>query len=417
MDKLRIVGGKRLCGTVEIHGAKNAVLPILAACVLPQGPCVVSRCPDILDLQAAADILRCLGCECEKTGSAFAVDASMAKTTEIPPKLMRKMRASVNFLGALLAKHGECTLSLPGGCSLGGRPIDYHISALGGLGVQLEEKGQELHFFWPRPKEGEITLPFPSVGATENVVLAALAVPGTVVLHNAAKEPEVCDLCGFLRAMGAKISGDGTDSIHIEGGKTLFGAAYAVMPDRMEAATYLAMAAACGGKITLQNAKKEHLLPVLQVLETCGCRIGAAYNTVTLEAPQRLRGNVSVETAAYPGFPTDAQAPVMAALLQNCGTAEIRDTVFPARFRHVQQLRKFGADIRLENDRAIVRGVESLRPAHASATDLRGGAGVVIAALQAEGESTVDNMHFVGRGYAGLKENLRLLGAEVSDHF
>lgn len=415
MERLIISGGRPLRGTVEIHGAKNSILPILAASVLCPERCVITRCPDILDVSAALEILGHLGCRAGLVGTSVVVDAKDAGKTDIPPHLMRKMRASVNFLGALLGRFGQGELSLPGGCSLGQRPIDYHIGALGALGVVLEEEGEILRFRWPRRYGGVVTLPFPSVGATENVVTAAVTIPEPVVLKNAAREPEVEDLCGFLKAMGAEISGAGTDTIYIQGGKPLSGTVYTVLPDRIETATYLAMAAACGGNITLKGTKAELLRPVLEVLARAGCGIAVNGKDICLTRQEPLKGVGAIETAAYPGFPTDAQAPVMAAMLRADGESIFRENIFCSRFQHAGQLRKFGADIEISGCTARVRGVEKLWGAEARATDLRGGAGVLIAALQAEGVSKIDDMFLVRRGYAELTENLQNLGAEVQE--
>lgn len=375
--------------------------------------CVITRCPEISDVSSAVEILRHLGCTAEQVGGSIVVDAAKASAGRISPSLMQKMRASVIFLGALLARFGRAELSLPGGCSLGNRPIDYHISALQQLGVCLSEEGNSLHFFWSEPHGGEITLPFPSVGATENVLLAASAVKEPVVLHNAAKEPEIIDLCGFLTVMGAEITGVGTDTLCVHGGKPLHGAAYAVVPDRIETATYLAMTAACGGDVLLKGARAEHLLPVIQILQKAGCEITAGEKSIRIQSTLPLHGVGLVETAAYPGFPTDAQAPLMAALLRAQGQSVLRETVFCSRFHHVPALQRFGADITVSDCDATVRGVASLRAADAEATDLRGGAGVLIAAMQAEGCSVIENMHFVRRGYAELEKNLLALGAAV----
>lgn len=413
MEKLTICGGKPLRGTVQIHGAKNSVLPILAACVLCPERCVVTRCPDILDVAAAVEILQHLGCAAERIGGSTVVNAANAAQTSISPQLMAKMRASVNFLGALLGRFGRAELSLPGGCSLGNRPIDYHIAALCELGVRLQEEGNRLCFTWPHRHGGEVTLPFPSVGATENVLLAAVTVPEPVTLQNAAREPEIVDLCGFLTAMGAEISGAGTDTICIRGGKPLHGAAYSVLPDRIETATYLAMTAACGGDVLLRDAKADHLLPVIHILQKAGCEITSREKNIHIQRILPLQGVGLVETAAYPGFPTDAQAPVMAALLRAEGESIFRENVFCSRFHHVAQLQKFGADIAVSACDATVHGVKTLHSARAEATDLRGGAGVLIAALQAEGKSVIENMHFVRRGYADLQQNLQGLGAAV----
>lgn len=413
MERLIVRGGKPLEGTVHIHGAKNSILPILAACVLCPERCVITRCPDILDASAAVEILHHIGCTAERIGSSVVVDATTATGTTIPPDLMGKMRASVNFLGALLGRFGQGTLSMPGGCCLGDRPIDYHIQALKQLGVELREEGRSLCFSWPKRHGGEITLPFPSVGATENVVMAAVSVPEPVILHNAAREPEVVDLCSFLCAMGAKISGIGTDTLCIHGETRLRGTAYAVLPDRIETATYLSMAAACGGKLHLKNARWDLLKPVVNVLREAGCQIDTDPHQIVIESPSVLTANFQVQTDTYPGFPTDAQAPVMAAMLRGEGECRFCETVFQNRFCHVEQLRKFGADISVDGCCATVRGVANLHPAHAFATDLRGGAGALIAALQTPGESIIENAHLVRRGYADLVQNLQTLGVDI----
>lgn len=414
MSELIVRGGRPLCGTVEIHGAKNSVLPILAAAVLPAQRCAVARCPEISDVTVAEEILRHLGGTCERTGDMMVTDTAALEGWRIPAALMGKMRASILFLGALLGRFRKAELSMPGGCALGDRPIDYHLRALHSLGVRYWENGDSLCFHWPDPHGGIVTLPFPSVGATENLLLAAVTVPGETVIRGAAREPEVMDLCSFLCAMGARIRGAGTDIIAVYGGRGLHGTVFSVVPDRIEAATYLAMTAACGGKIRLQGCRPDQLTPVLEVLDRAGCRIHTDDRTVTLQGPDALRSVGTVETAAYPGFPTDAQAPLLACLLRAEGESVFRETVFRERFQHIPQLRQFGGRITVSGETAAVRGVSRLYAARASATDLRGGAGVLIAALQAEGESTVENAELIARGYASLVPNLRALGAEVS---
>lgn len=413
MEKLTIYGGKPLYGSVEIGGAKNSILPILAASIICGDRCVITNCPEIADVDTAVEILTYLGCTAERHGSALVIDTAQACKADVPARLMEKMRASVNFLGALLGRFGACELSLPGGCSLGQRPIDYHISALSVLGVAMQEEGGRLKFLWPERCGGDVVLPFPSVGATENVVIAATCTPEKVVLKGAAKEPEVVDLCRFLCQMGADISGYGTDTITIYGGKPLCGTVYRVMPDRMEAATYLAMGAACGGEITLRGVVPEHLTAVTEVLRRAGCCIEIAEKQMTITRTGKLVGAGYIETETYPGFPTDAQAPVMAALLRAEGETVFRETIFSSRYQHIPQLRKFGAEIAVDGSVATVSGVSRLCGATAEATDLRGGAAVLVAALQADGVSRAENLHFVCRGYGNLTENLRKLNAEI----
>ena len=414
MNTLVIRGGKPLWGVLHMHGAKNSILPILAASVLCPGRSVITRCPELSDVAAAMEILSHLGGSAERLGDAVVVDAKNACKTQIPGELMTKMRASVNFLGALLGRFGEGELTYPGGCTLGKRPIDYHISALKTLGVTMEEQGDRLHFSWKHRRGGEVFLPFPSVGATENLLLAAVTVPAETVIHNAAREPEVEDLCGYLTAMGAEISGAGTGTIHIRGGKSLHGTAYCVIPDRIETATYLSMVAACGGHVTLKNTEGKYLLPVLDTLHACGAKVTAGDKEISLESTGALLAPAHITTAAYPGFPTDMQAPMMACLLRAKGETLVEETVFPQRFRHVEELRKFGADIYVEGGRARIRGVEKLHGAEVSVPDLRGGAGLVTAALQTMEESRIYNCELLKRGYADLLINLRLLGADVT---
>ncbi|MBP3313765.1 MAG: UDP-N-acetylglucosamine 1-carboxyvinyltransferase [Oscillospiraceae bacterium] len=413
MRTLVVQGGRPLRGELHIHGAKNSILPILSACILSSERNVITRCPKLSDVTAAMEILDAIGCRGERLGEAVVVDASSASRWSIPHHLMGKMRASVTFLGALLGRFGHGEMTYPGGCTLGKRPIDYHIAALKTLGVTLEEEGENLKFAWHHRRGGEVFLPFPSVGATENVLMAAVTANDETVIRNAAREPEVADLCKFLCAMGAEISGIGTNTLYIRGGKTLHGTTYCVIPDRMETATYLAMTAACGGRIRLRDTDPNLLRPVLDTLRGAGCQITLGEKEITLTQSGRLSAPRCIITAAYPGFPTDAQAPMVAALLRAQGECTVEETVFSQRFDHVTQLRKFGGNIRLEKNSATILGVEKLSPAHVRATDLRGGAGVLIAALQAMGESRVDCSELLARGYADLLGQLRRLGVEA----
>lgn len=414
MSRLTVRGGLPLKGQVEVHGAKNSVLPILAACLLCPERCIITRVPQLSDVTSATEILEILGCRTERLGSSLVVDATLAHTTQIPQNLMEKMRASFTFLGALLGRFGRGEVSLPGGCILGSRPVDYHIQALKRLGVQMEQQGEKLLFTWPHRHGAEIFLPFPSVGATENLLLAAVTVPGETVVHNAAREPEVMDLCRFLAAMGAEISGIGSGVLYIRGGKALSGTTHRVIPDRIECATYLMMTAACGGSVTLCDLCREDLVPVERVLRRLGCGLEYGERSLTLTAQAAPLQVGSVVAAAHPGFPTDAQAPLVATLLRSAGESRVEDAVFPHRFAYVQQLQKFGGDISVCQNVATVRGVTRLYGAEATATDLRGGAAVLIAALQAEGESSILDAQLLLRGYADLEENLRALGADVT---
>ena len=413
MKTLVVRGGRPLAGTVMIHGAKNGALPLLAASLLSRDPCTILGCPEISDAACALEILTYLGCRVQKQRDQIRVDAAESRGFCIPQELSCRMRGSVIFLGALLAKHGCAEIFEPGGCALGARPIDYHIRTLDELGVRAETDGDLLRFSWPSRKGGVVTLPFPSVGATENLMLAAIGVPEPVVIRGAAREPEIAELGRFLRAMGAEVKGEGSDVVTVCGGMPLRGVCWRVLPDRIEAATYLAMTAACGGDVTLADADAEPLEPVLSVLERSGCELCVSGNTIRLRSEGRRKGVGKIRAETYPGFPTDAQAPVTAALLCAEGDSSIEDTVFPARFLHVPEMRKFGADIQTDGSAAVIRGVPALHPATARATDLRGGAGLLISALTARGESRIENAELLLRGYAEPDVSLQKLGAEV----
>ena len=415
MDALIVHGGKPLSGEITISGAKNAVLPILAATMLHGDEYCLHNCPDIADVRLAAAIIRCLGGRVTRRGNTLLVDTRLAGGTVIPADLMGKMRASVLFLGALLARFGEASMTMPGGCPLGRRPIDLHLDALARMGASVVLWEGEICCEAPALHGATIELQFPSVGATENVLLASMGCKGTVVLQNAAREPEIADLAHFLQAMGGEISGIGTDTLTIRGGAPLSGATYTVMPDRIEAATFLCACAGCGGEICLHGADGRHLTPVLDVLTGAGCELCWSRKCITLRAQGRRKAVSAIETAPYPGFPTDVQAPMMAALLRMEGSCRFSETIFERRFAHVPQLRRFGAEIETEGSAALVRGVASLRPATVTGTDLRGAAALVIAALQAPGVSTIYGIKHLRRGYDNLEGKLRALGVTLSE--
>lgn len=412
MGTYQIFGGKPLCGEISIHGAKNSVLPILAATLVSGGVYRLYNCPDISDVTCALEILRSLGCRTEQQGDTITVDTYPADSAYISAGLMKKMRAAILFLGALLARFGQARLSHPGGCVLGRRPIDLHLKGLRHLGAQCAEEDGELICWAEKLTGGTVALPFPSVGATENLILAALACEGETILCNAAREPEIGDLIGFLNTCGAEICGADTSVLRIRGGRPLHGGEYTVMPDRMETATYLAAAAATGGNVILHNTLPCHLTAVTEVLRRAGCRIGENETGMCLQAGP-LRAVSPIRTAPYDGFPTDAQAPVMAALSKARGVSIFEEAIFSDRFRHVPALCAMGAKIRAVGAQAIVEGVETLHGAQVTATDLRGGAAMVIAALSAEGESRIDATEHMERGYEAFAENLRACGAQI----
>ncbi len=413
MRVLSVYGGETLNGEVVVQGAKNSVLPILAATVLAQETCVLHNCPDLEDVDAAIDILRWLGASVQRQADTLLVDPTGICRTEIPQEQMERMRSSVIFLGAILARCGEATISEPGGCRLGARPIDFHLQALQTMGVVIKSEQGRISCCAAQMHTCQICLPYASVGATENVMLAAMGCSGQVVLKNAAREPEILDLAVFLRALGARIGGDGTGTIILQAPEQLRYAEHWVIPDRIVAATYLCAVAAAGGEVCLRQLQPSHLDAVLQVLQQMGCTVRRAKHALVLRRSGKLCAPEKIETAPYPGFPTDVQAPMMAALLRAEGESQIRETVFPSRFYHVPQLQKLGGWIEVCDEQTRIFGVKSLHGAQMEATDLRGGAALVIAALAAEGESIITGLHHINRGYESIERDLRALGAKI----
>ena len=406
-------GDRRLEGSVAVQGAKNAVLPELAACLIGGGVTRLENCPSLLDVDASMEILRFLGCGVMQNGREILVDSTGMNQCSIPHGLMLKMRSSVMYMGAILARCGEVRLSTPGGCELGSRPIDLHLKALEALGAQVEQHGGEVVCTAEHLCGTHINLDFPSVGATENVMLAACAAEGTTVLTNAAREPEIGDLQKFLNAKGANIHGAGTPEIRIDGFCPREFTAHRVMPDRIAAATYLCAAAAAGGDVQLEQVCPAHLETVTAALKEMGCGVIAGSDTLRLRRTGAMRACRPVVTRPYPGFPTDAQALLMAASLQAEGTTVFVENIFENRYRHVPELRRLGADIRTEGRVAMVSGVETLTGADVEATDLRGGAALIIAGLAAQGETRIRDGGHIERGYDAPAETLRRLGAEI----
>ena len=416
MSYYEITGGRPLCGSLAVHGAKNSVLPILVACLLIPGQCVLHNCPDLSDVSATLDILRLLGCRADREGDTVIIDASVLSRSEIPDHLMREMRSSVVFLGSLLARLGTAELSYPGGCELGPRPIDLHLSALRTLGAEiLEEQGSLICRCGAGLQGRKICLPIPSVGATENAILAACGCPGLTTVVGAAQEPEIVDLQGFLQAAGAQVTGAGTPAVSIRGGTPLHPVEYRVMGDRIAAATYLCGAAAATGEVELTGVSPDTLTAVLSCLEEAGCALHTGPGRIALVGRTPLHGIHPVRTAPYPGFPTDAQAVLMAALAGGEGATLFVENIFDARYRHVDELRRMGADIQLAGRAAMVSGVGRLHGAAVRSTDLRGGAALVVAALGAEGTTQVSELRHIRRGYQALDKNLRALGADIRE--
>ena len=415
MSELVINGGKKLSGEICVQGAKNSVLPVLAATVLCGGECVIHNCPELSDVETSLKILAHLGCGCKKDGDTVAVNAKDISDYSIPDTLMREMRSSVVFLGAVIGRTGKAVISSPGGCELGPRPIDLHLSSLNKMGVTVREEHGYLNCTAENGLHGaEITLNFPSVGATENIILAAVLAEGDTVIHGAAKEPEISDLADFLNSAGARINGCGSDTVKIRGVKTLGSAEHSIIPDRIVAATYMACAAVTGGNITLKNVMPPHMASILWLFNESGCKVNINGKSINLLSPQRLLRVPTVRSLVYPGFPTDA-GPIAAALLCKAdGTSVFVENIFENRFRYVDELKRFGAKIKTEGKIAVIEGVTELSAADCKSTDLRGGAALVIAALAANGKSKIGEIQHIERGYEDIAENLRLIGADIS---
>lgn len=415
MSKLIVEGEHRLNGAVHIHGAKNSALPILAASFLAEEPCEIENCPLLSDVHAATAILEHLGCRIDRDGHTIRVDASQASGYEVPDALMREMRSSIVFLGAIAARTGRAQLSFPGGCELGPRPIDLHVAALRQLGLFIDEEGGRLLCRVRGRLTGcPISLSFPSVGATENILLAAVTARGTTTIFNAAREPEIVDLCNFLNACGARIRGAGEGTIAVEGVDRLHGCRHRVIPDRIETATYMGAAAITGGSLLLKEVSPEHVQALIPVFEESGCQVTAWRDELLVNAPGRLRRIRTVRTLPYPGFPTDAQALVMALACVAEGTSVFIETIFESRYKHVCELMRMGAHIKVEGRVAVVEGVPTLSGAPVECTDLRGGAALVLAGLAAGGTTEITQLHHLERGYEAMADTLTAVGAHIT---
>lgn len=414
MSAFVINGGRRISGSLRVQGSKNSVLPILAATFLICGKSVIHNCPVLSDTNSTIKILRNLGCTVIREGSTVIVDSSTAQGCEIPDDLMREMRSSVVFLGAIIGRMKKAVISSPGGCEIGLRPIDLHLYSMRQLGVSVNEDYGKLVCDVPRNLEGNrITFSFPSVGATENAILASATAKGTTVIVNAAREPEIIDLCAFLNKCGAKIKGAGETVITVEGVNELKPCEHSVICDRIVTATYLVAGAITGGDVSLENTNPVHLQAVLPLLEEAGCNISIRCKTIRLKAPLRLNRIDKIITQPYPGFPTDAQAPFTALASVAKGTGVIVENIFESRFKHIPELIRMGASIKTEGRVAVVEGVERLYGAEVVSPDLRGGAALVLAGLSASGTTVVKNIKYIDRGYEELENNLCLLNADI----
>ena len=414
VNEYSISGGRRLQGNVQVHGAKNSALPILAACVVCRGVNVIHNCPQLTDIDATINILRHLGCKVSVEKNTVTVDSRDITTDHVPDHLMQEMRSSVIFLGAIAARTGKASLSLPGGCEIGLRPIDLHLDALRKLGAQITEEGGHIYLDCPQGLQGNVlSLSFPSGGATENVLITACVSKGTTTLVNAAREPEISDLADFLNRCGARISGAGEGIINIEGVSSLHGAEHIVIPDRIVAATYMIAAAVTHGDVVLQNVIPAHIGPVISLLQEAGCDIAVKEKKLRITASERLHAMSTIRTMPYPGFPTDAQALMMTACSVANGTSVVIETIFESRFRHVPELCRFGADVIVDGRIAVVKGVSQLHAANVAAPDLRGGAALVLAGLVAEGQTVVRELQHIDRGYEAFESRLCSLGADI----
>lgn len=416
MEKLIIHGGHELHGRVKISGAKNAVLPIIAATLLAQDkPCVLDEVPYLNDVCTIAEVLRQLGAKVDfnRQQHTWFVDSTVLKTVDAPYDLVRKMRASFVIMGPLLARYGKAKISMPGGCAIGTRPIDLHLKGFEALGAEIEIGHGFISATAPNGLKGtSIYLDFPSVGATENIIMAACMAEGQTILENAAQEPEIIDLANFLNIMGAKIRGAGTNVIKITGVPKLIGHNYTIIPDRIEAGTYMVAVAMTGGDIYIENAISEHLKPVIAKLNEAGVKIEEDIDGIRVSCNKRPKA-IDIKTLPYPGFPTDMQAQFMAMLTIADGTGLVTETVFENRFMHVDELKRMGACIKVDGRTSIVEGVPSLNGCQVKATDLRAGAAMVLAGLVANGETEVSYIHHIDRGYDNLVEKLCGLGADI----
>ena len=414
MDKLRITGGRRLRGEVRISGAKNAALPILAAALLPDEPVRIGNVPHLHDVTTMVKLLRCLGAGV-KVGDGMQVEVDPRTTREFvaPYELVKTMRASVLVLGPLLARHGRADVSLPGGCAIGARPVNLHVEGLKALGAEIEIEGGYIRAHARRLKGSRIVLETVTVTGTENLMMAACLAEGRTVIENAAREPEVVDLAGFLVGMGARIAGAGTDTLVIEGVERLHGCSYEVLPDRIEAGTYLVAGAITGGRVRARNARPDHLDAVLAKLREAGARVTTGDDWIEVDMEGRRPHAVDIRTAPYPGFPTDMQAQFAALDTVAQGVGTVVETIFENRYMHMLELRRLGADIRIEGHTAVIHGVDRLSGAPVMATDLRASASLVLAALVADGTTEIQRIYHIDRGYESIEEKLGQLGADI----
>ncbi len=412
MDKIIISGGRRLQGDIKVSGAKNAALPILASVILGGGECTVANVPRVVDVVTMGKLLGILGATVKAEGNRVTMKMDALRSSEAPYDLVRTMRASVVVLGPLLARWGEATVSLPGGCAIGSRPVNLHLAGFEKMGATVTVEHGYIKAKASRLKGARICLDFPTVTGTENLMMAACLADGTTVIENAAKEPEIVDLAAFLVKRGARIAGAGTDLITVEGVKELRGGDHEVIPDRIEAGTYLAAAAITGGDVCVKDCRPQHLEAVTAKLRETGAEIVETKESIRLKTSKRLK-SVDVKTYPYPGFATDMQAQMMALMCVTQGTSVITETVFESRFIHVPELQRMGAEIKVDGSHAVVTGTAKLSAAPVMASDLRASAGLIVAGLAAEGETEIARVYHLDRGYERIEEKLNGLGAAI----
>lgn len=413
MGKLVIDGGEKISGEICVQGAKNAVLPILAATVMADGICVIKNCPSLRDVDKTILVLERLGCSVTREESVVTVDTGGMCDCRICEDLMREMRSSIVFLGAIISRCKKAVVSLPGGCPIGLRPIDLHLKALREMGVDIQEEHGYINCTAEKMRGGNIHFDFPSVGATENAMLAAVCAEGTTTVSNAAREPEIVDLAKFLNSMGARVYGAGSSVITVHGVEKLHGAEYTIMPDRIVAATYLAASAITGGEMCLKRVNPQDMSAMLHVLSEMGVKLRCEGDRIIQTAPKRLKSVHTIRTMPYPGFPTDIQSPFMSLAAMAKGTSVFIENIFENRFQHVDELTRMGADIKVEGRSAVVRGVKELQGANVVARELRGGAALVVAALAANGTTTISGVEFIDRGYEAIENYLLNCGARI----
>ncbi len=412
MSSYIIKGGNKLEGTVKISGSKNAALPIIAATILAKGSTTLYNVPNIQDTQMMYEIIKILGGTVQKKKNKIIIDTRNIDKYEIPDTLMHKMRSSVIIVGAIVGRYKTATFSYPGGCDIGSRPIDLHLKAFEKLGISINQNYGSITCTAEKIIGNKIDLDFPSVGATENAILASVLAEGKTMITNAAREPEIIDLQDFLNKMGAKVKGAGTDKIEVEGVKKLKEISYNIMPDRIETGTFLCLAAITGGMVKLEKTNPMHITPVINKLEEAGCQIQIQGETISLQAPKKLKA-VDIKTMPYPGFPTDMQS-IMATIFTIAkGTTIIVENIFENRYKYVQELNKMGAKITVEGKSAIIRGTRKLYGATVKATDLRGGAALVLAGLSAKGTTIIENIEYILRGYENFDRKIRMLGGDI----